>query len=242
MKNLVLCEGKTDAIVLSYYLFKKFGWEYNNRETKNPDRVSFKENSYETEFVYSRNGEDTYILSVGGYNNFFSKIKRISNYLQNTNMQEAFDKLVILADKDDKDSDSVIKEFERYSCLNKIQVGNWTSKVFFDGYGESFNVDICLVLVPDSEEGAIETFLLNSIKELGEEERIIVEESDKFIDNFDLNNYLIKSRDRLKSKLSTTISIIDPEKTFSHIDDMIKSFNWIETDTVDQCFSPFGEL
>jgi hypothetical protein len=28
MKEIILCEGKTDAILLSYFLIRKFGWKY----------------------------------------------------------------------------------------------------------------------------------------------------------------------------------------------------------------------
>jgi len=28
MKKIILCEGKTDAILLSYFLIRRFGWEY----------------------------------------------------------------------------------------------------------------------------------------------------------------------------------------------------------------------
>ena len=28
MKRIILCEGKTDAILISYFLERKFGWSY----------------------------------------------------------------------------------------------------------------------------------------------------------------------------------------------------------------------
>ncbi|HEY9706298.1 MAG TPA: hypothetical protein V6C58_27935 [Allocoleopsis sp.] len=33
MKSIILCEGKTDAILISYFL-KHFGWEHSKKEIK----------------------------------------------------------------------------------------------------------------------------------------------------------------------------------------------------------------
>lgn len=39
MNKLILCEGKTDAILLSYYLEKVAGWKYT---TKSPSGLNLK--------------------------------------------------------------------------------------------------------------------------------------------------------------------------------------------------------
>ena len=35
MKKMILCEGQTDAILLSYYLGKVSGWEFCRKPPKN---------------------------------------------------------------------------------------------------------------------------------------------------------------------------------------------------------------
>ena len=44
MNSIILCEGRTDAILLSYYLCKVYGWCYSNKPQKAYSRVEAGEN------------------------------------------------------------------------------------------------------------------------------------------------------------------------------------------------------
>lgn len=54
MKSLILCEGKTDAILLSYYLQRTCGWQY--RKQPKELQFSFDSQKGETGNWYYKNG------------------------------------------------------------------------------------------------------------------------------------------------------------------------------------------
>ncbi len=68
MNKLILCEGETDAIFLSYYLGKVSGWEFCK---KGPKNLEIRAN-YDNESVnwYKKGGDYLLICGVGGKDNF----------------------------------------------------------------------------------------------------------------------------------------------------------------------------
>lgn len=55
MIRIILCEGKTDAILLSYYLGRINGWEYTNK----PNKFKLKFSDIDNRFVghYKKDNE-----------------------------------------------------------------------------------------------------------------------------------------------------------------------------------------
>ena len=68
MNRLILCEGATDAILLSYYLERTAGWKYSR---KSPPDLDIRTADM-TETVNWYRKEDDYLLIsvVGGKDNF----------------------------------------------------------------------------------------------------------------------------------------------------------------------------
>lgn len=68
MNKLILCEGKTDAILLSYYLGKTAGWKFDR---KGPKGLNFqRSNSNESLSWYKKGDDYLLICGVGGKDNF----------------------------------------------------------------------------------------------------------------------------------------------------------------------------
>lgn len=69
MKNIIFCEGKTDAILLSYYLGKVASWNFSKKLTNN---IGLPIRNFENEEVIAyRKGENELIIwAVGGVSNF----------------------------------------------------------------------------------------------------------------------------------------------------------------------------
>lgn len=66
MNKLILCEGETDAILLSYYLEKVAGWKYSKKRPI--DIVKKQEN--ESVNWYKKDKDYLLICAVGGKDNF----------------------------------------------------------------------------------------------------------------------------------------------------------------------------
>ena len=79
MNKLILCEGETDAILLSYYLGKVAGWKFCK---KPPADIAIKPDTFEQSANWYENGDDRLLIcAMGGKDNvraFFSnKILRL---------------------------------------------------------------------------------------------------------------------------------------------------------------------
>ena len=61
MKSIVICEGKTDAILLSYYLNKVSGWGFYSRKDKRKNNIPIRNNKTEEANWYIR-GEDLLVI------------------------------------------------------------------------------------------------------------------------------------------------------------------------------------
>ena len=81
MNKLILCEGETDAILLSYYLEKTAGWNYSSKPPQNLSIQTTAQN--ETVNWYKKDENYLMICAVGGkdnFGNFFNKKSRIHCY------------------------------------------------------------------------------------------------------------------------------------------------------------------
>lgn len=241
MKSLLICEGKTDSIVLSYYLNKEFGWEYDKDKNNDKNRIRLKKDDYQTENTYKKAVDELTILSVGGCSRYEETISRILDVLAKANDNQNFDKVIVVSDKDNYEVSELESDFSRFFNIS-IKNQEWVKLDINTSFGEKLIVDVLLIIIPDNGSGAIETLLINSIGQIGHDEQTVVEATEQFIEDFNLAKYLLRFRDRLKSKLSTVIGILEPEKTFTHVDGMIRGIEWTVTDEVRKVFSKLSEL
>lgn len=63
MNKLILCEGATDAILLSYYLGKMAGWRFCRKPPKN---LMIKENGIEESVNWYEKGDDRLLICGTG--------------------------------------------------------------------------------------------------------------------------------------------------------------------------------
>ena len=87
------------------------------------------------------------------------------------------------------------------------------------------------VIIPFSEEGAIETLLMNAIQEKSEAGKIIVSEAKKYISTLQANStvtaeYLNHNRLILKSKYSATIAATNPDHSTGLFQDLVMTCPW----------------
>ena len=94
MNKLILCEGATDAILLSYYLERTAGWKFVRQP---PQGVSIRATEQNEEVTwYKKNNDYLLICAVGGKDNFG---KFFDDKIQKPLvMSDAFEKIAIVAD------------------------------------------------------------------------------------------------------------------------------------------------
>ena len=103
MNKLILCEGKTDAILLSYYLEKVAGWKYT---TKSPSGLKFKKSNENESVDWYRKDQDCLLICGVGGNSNFGKFF-INRIKAPQVMTDAFEKIVIITDRDDRAEDEI---------------------------------------------------------------------------------------------------------------------------------------
>ena len=103
MNKLILCEGKTDAILLSYYLGRISGWTYVR---KCPGGLALRQNNDNESINWYRKGSDYLLIwGVGGKDNFIRFFnERIKTPQSATN---AFEKIAIITDRDDRETSDI---------------------------------------------------------------------------------------------------------------------------------------
>lgn len=247
MRSIIFCEGKTDGILLSYYLGKVADWNFDKRLTKN---IGLPIRNWENEevSVYTKREDELVIWAVGGQSNFdyaISQIIKVNRLLEKT---DTYKKLIILTDRDKTEEDKITLErieniLKAHDLSLNIKDNNyWTNCVYFNDYGEKNEMYILPIIIPFDKNGALETFILDAISEMGEEENYVVNKSKEYISAFNLINYLNTQRLKVKGELAVTLGTLFPEKTFSPIDSMLKNINWEEYRTIQEGFRKLEEI
>ena len=97
------------------------------------------------------------------------------------------------------------------------------------------------VIIPFSEQGAIETILKTAIREEGEEEALIVNSAEKYISDLVSSGkvgikYLSGSRLILKAKYSAVIAATNPDHSTGLFQDMVMACPWEKSPHVKEHF------
>lgn len=236
MSKLILCEGKSDAILLSYYLEKTCNWFHKDKFRKKNIKVS--ETKGESSFWYSRENEDLLICGVGGKNNFESFFKE-KIYPMIIDSDE-FTRIAIVVDHDNSDIQSITDSFKSFlqPLFTEIKNNEWVRGFYKNSFKENKTIDFLLIIIPAEKEGALETLLLDSIAE-NEYDKEIVKQCIGFVDTVQpiANNYLNKKRLIKKAYLGVVWAIQYPQKIFSFIDQQIRSVKWEESKVLLDSFS-----
>ena len=116
MNKLILCEGETDAILLSYYLGKVAGWKYS---PKPPQNLSIQATAQNEAVNWYKKDEDYLLIcAVGGkdnFENFFEK--KIKNPLL---LSDAFERVAFVTDRDERETRFI--EASRYISSERLKL------------------------------------------------------------------------------------------------------------------------
>ena len=245
MIRIILCEGETDCIILSYFLDKMAGWKYMKRsKVFNP---IFSEQDNRCFAAYKNDAdEELFICGVGGKDGFksFSEdyIKELI-WLSLNNETEF--KIALITDRDDMTGKEIEENIkcQLASILQNVSENSWTENSFVNSFGNVAKVEFLLIAIPQKEAGALETLLMNALSE-DEYDANIVEKSKEFVAYISPNSqrYISTKRLLLKSQLGVVLSIINPEKIFYLFDERLKSVKWENYKSITKCFSKLLDM
>ncbi|MGL4914536.1 MAG: DUF3226 domain-containing protein [Romboutsia sp.] len=245
MNSIILCEGKVDAILISYYLEKVHGWQYNKK--KPPVKINIINNENEEANWYTLNDKKLCIWAIGGVSNFkhnISEIIKINKLAGEDN--QSFNKVIIISDRDDEENnENIISDFNNMFTDNKINIelemNNITNTTYINDFDDEININVGIIVVPKEGRGAIETFLLDALSE-NEAERYIVNKSKAFIESIESSKYLNRRREKVKAELGVTFALISPDKVFTPLHNLLCEVNWDEYTNIQQGFKILENL
>ncbi len=241
MNKLILCEGETDAILLSYYLEKVAGWKYSK---KGPlDIVKKQEN--ESVNWYKKDKDYLLICEVGGKDNFGRFFINTIQKPMVFSTGNAFEKIVFITDRDTRTTneieDSLIADMRGF--FGDIRDKKWCENVYQDSYGINNTVETLLIVIPREHSGALETVMLDAISE-NAYDKVIVDKTASFLEQIraDAEKYICSDRLQMKAHLGVTWAVQFPEKVFSRIDEQIRHVQWEKYEVLQECFGMLMEM
>lgn len=236
--NVIVCEGKTDSVFLSYYLIMKYGWKYY----QNKKNISLKMNDDQDFSIYTKDEKLLGIWSVNGCSNFGGAVDWLEKYMSRSNDDRyRIEKIIYMIDRDTGiDDKDVLRTFQKYP--HETIGTDWAQFTGVSKFYEDQKFEAMVLIIPDEEPGALETVFLSALRNHNPESEIIVDKTSAFIDAFQLNTYLRKNREKLKAKFLTVISLMEPIRSFDKVDTLIKSVDWHESDEINRIFSVFSQI
>lgn len=241
MKSVVLCEGRDDLWFISYYLHKTANWNIVK-----PSKSAWKNYRLSTlterqEIQYLSNGIDyVAVWSVCGKDSFSKPVGEILRLISDFPF-DPIDSIVIVRDRDNDSVDEVLSKMNSWFD-GSIELTNKTTSIISRTIEDcDVFTQISPVIIPFSEEGAIETILKTAIREEGEEEAFIVNSADKYISDLVASGkvgikYLASSRLILKAKYSAVIAATNPDHSTGLFQDMVMACPWEKSPHVKEHF------
>lgn len=237
MNSIILCEGESDQILLSYYLQNQYGWVYDKLSENKLKKIN-PSSSSESICSYKKNTHCLNIWAVGGKENFVKALNSILFNNKINDLKHLFsEKIVVMTDNDSsqevlKLTEDMNNVFLEYKIDVKLEEQKWVKgQQNIDLEVEPKLLQVLELIVPPDGKGAIETFLLDVLSEQ-DENKYIANEAKKFIDKMldnkkEYNDIYLSSR-RLKTKapLAVFFAVVSPEYSFKEKDDILKSIPW----------------
>lgn len=237
MFDVILCEGETDAILISYYVNKMMGFEYEKNGKNRYPKINDKTNWYKNQL-----GHLLAICPVGG-SDFQSDVKKIIKYNEMANEGESFHRIILVMDNDDETINNNIKSIGVHlKCERELKAGVWESFPYTNSFSGEMLGKIACILQPNDEYGALETFVLHALCKDDNDATEVVRQVKIFVSDFKSKKFLQHRRDKIKAQLSVSLSVMYPSRTFTTINEFLKSIEWSDYQIFQQQFKIFNEL
>lgn len=243
MKSIILCEGADDLWFISYYLYKIDGWSIKNAESlwkeyKIPGNGIHRKVSY-----MRKNNNGVAIWSVGGKDSFKEPLHITIDKFVKEIPSVALDSIVVVRDRDNDNENDILNSMAK-NIKDGLLLRNGISTMCHIecSNGETASTKITPVIIPFKEEGAIETLLMNAVREETKSGEIIYETAQKYVslleNHQEVKDYHLKnSRLILKAKYSSMIAITNPDHSTGLFQDMMLSTPWEKSTYVQKHFN-----
>lgn len=235
MFYVILCEGKTDSVIINH-IMTSIGFIFPIKSKKSNLNFKFKKLENQDIDYFEKEEDILAIWNTAGYSNIKSSVEQITRLIENG---EKIDRLSIITDRDKSEISEIENKIASYFEGNFVLKNNeWKDYQIKDSFSRTIELKVLLQIIPTEKWGALETLLVNALSEKGDEEKKLVERVEEFIEKLKIekSTFLEKERNVIKSKLGCTVNIMDPERTFKDIIPVLNSIDWSKNNTVQEYF------
>jgi hypothetical protein len=237
MKRIIICEGKTDAILIGYFLAQTCGLVYalkgglHLQIDKTDQLITWFKNQIES-------APDIAIFSAGGFDRVGNAIRKIvdRNKFERDDMLR-FRRLLVVVDVDDAGIQSRIDQYKTWlddaglSLHGEITQQptawhSWQYPINSVTPKKIETIESTLFVVPEDSNGSLETYLLNSLLDESDEQQKVVTAARDFIRGLGDISFIKPRRFKEKACLGSTLSVFSPDWVFTQIDEKLKSVTW----------------
>lgn len=244
MKNIILCEGVTDGVLLQYFMREVHQWE-DVGAPKNLFRGR-------TDWVrrLKKEGTELDIVSCKGSSQLLPCMEHLLDINKSYTPSEAYYKLVVVTDRDECETEEdFVKSAKEVLMQNGIEVNaslkhnEWTSCSYESANGRNRNLEVLLLVIPFEDNGAMETFLLNSVSRKDSYDANIIQKGNDFVEEVDPEKrYLVQRRYVTKAKFDVYFSIRTSAAQFTQRQDILRGVKWEEYIDVQGDFKKLEDL
>ena len=221
---VILVEGVSDIAFLNLYICNRYGFHFVNIYNLEEIDKRMSGNVYQS----NNSSQRLYLFSTDGKDRMQKAFENIKPLIFNQNI--GYFIVIVDSDQDDPNELTDILAFEQLKLLPNQWIPYQSNKGF-----EDVNLQIYLRVIPEGKCGALETVLLDSMRQ---DEPDIVNISIQFVDslNNDQNKYIKSPRLKLKAKTGVVFNLLAPDKTFDSLTKKFKLIN-LEADSIQENFS-----
>ncbi len=266
MKRIILCEGRTDAILLSYFLEKRFGWSYFAPAKGEVPHLPVDPDNEELNWYRRRDkmhtrtserGEVLAIWGVGGITKLPQKLQNVVDYsrtVPQSSNEDRFSHIVLFLDHDDpldiirsKVTTWVKASGLRFST-EALQIGQWMpTEMDLVGVtpARTYASKLLVIVVPPDRQGALERFLIECWKQFSEADKQLAQAAQIYIEELPSSpkeKYLHHRRLRDKACLSSIFSVVSPDRVFEKIHPRLREVPWNKLTDMLDVYEELGAL
>jgi hypothetical protein len=251
MKRIVICEGKTDAILVGYFLIKVYGWQFVHN-TRLPTLPFDKKN--ESLCWYVQPARPEFELAVWGAGGITRVPEKLSVAIERTRVEHVqasrFERFVLLIDRDNRTIEQTREMIEGW-CDNAgitvapaLTIGQWTQGTIqlSKTPPEPHGISVLPIVLPPTQEGCLEVFLSEALRAIGEDDRQIVDGCRDLVASIPDQPYLSEPRFRPKAVIGATLSIMSPDWVFGDLDEKLTAIEWEKIQDANAAYERLGDL
>lgn len=250
MKRIIVCEGKTDAILVGYFLIKVYGWFYSKKTFVNLPYD--KQNEVLNWYTHPQKGDsELAVWGAGGIDRVGEKVASVVERTRAERLpQNRFDRVVVLIDRDNRSVEECVRLITDWlrgagmAFAGDITIGEWitTETELRKTPPEPHELRALPIVLPPMGPGCLEIFLAEALRSRGDPDRPIVDECRRLVEGVPDDPYLVRRRFRPKAAIGAVLSIMSPDWVFGDLDEKLTAVAWEQIEAAHGAYARLGDL